>query len=578
MTLPTRSGINSRHSRPPLDTSAVLTSLTIKNFTLVEHLDIEFAPGMTAITGETGAGKSLVLGALAMALGDRGDSDRIRAGADRAEVTASFTLDNNPLAAQWLTDNDLADGGECLLRRTLTAEGRSRGFINGQPATMQQLQQLGELMIDIHSQHEHQSLLKRDTHRRLLDLFADGGKQADAVGRLYGDWHRVWQQLAQLESHADEIAARQELLKFQVDELDALDLGNHELESLEREQHLLANAEQILRDSHAALALCRDAEEGDILSLLGQVQHLLDTMPEDSGHLSEAASLVASALIQVDEAAREIQRHVDSFDMNPERLAEVEERLSLAYQIARKHRVQPQALPELRRTLRAELDSLGGGQGGGDALRAQAAGLEAQLVAAEQRLSALRKEAAGRFAAAVNEQLASLAMASASLLIDLAPLDSHGAQGRESVEFLLSTNPGQPHRPLVRIASGGELSRISLAIQVVAARHTAIPTLVFDEVDVGIGGAVAEVVGRLLRQLGTNGQVICVTHLPQVASCAHHHLVASKQGNGKGMESRLDQLTSAERVGEIARMLGGATITAQTLAHAEEMLSLSAPA
>jgi DNA repair protein RecN (Recombination protein N) len=555
----------------------VLTSLTIKNFTLVDHLDLEFAPGMTAITGETGAGKSLVLGALAMALGDRGDSDRIRAGADRAEVSASFTIANNPLAAQWLADNDLGDGDECLLRRTLTAEGRSRGFINGQPATMQQLQQLGELMIDIHSQHEHQSLLKRDTHRRLLDLFADGGQQADEVARLHGDWHRVQRQLEQRESHADEIAARQVLLQFQLEELDALDLGDQELDALEREQHRLANAEQILRDSHAALGLCRDAEEGDILSLLGQVQHLLEAAGE-TGHLAEAAALVASARIQVDEAAREIQRHVDSFELNPERLAEVEERLSLAYQIARKHRIQPQGLPELRRSLRDELDALCGGQGGIEALREQAAALEKHLNAAELRLSALRAKAAPRFAAAVNEQLASLAMGSATLVIDLAPLGGHGASGREAVEFLLSTNPGQPHRPLARIASGGELSRISLAIQVVAARHTAIPTLVFDEVDVGIGGAVAEVVGRLLRQLGRDGQVICVTHLPQVASCAHHHLVASKRGNGKGMESRLDQLSPGERVQEIARMLGGATITAQTLAHAEEMLSLSAPA
>jgi len=556
----------------------VLTSLTIKNFTLVEHLDIELSPGMTAITGETGAGKSLVLGALGMALGDRGDTDRIRAGAERAEVTATFLVANNPLAIQWLSDNDLGDGDECLLRRTLSMEGRSRGFINGQPATMQQLQQLGELMIDIHSQHEHQSLLKRDTHRRLLDLFADGAKQANDVTRRYHEWRQVRRQLDELENHAEEIEARRVLIQFQVDELDNLALMDGELEALEKEQHLLANAEQILRDSHAALSLCRDSEHGNALNLLGQVRQLLETMPEKTRHLEEAATLVDSALIQMDEAAREIQHHVDSFEISPERLAEIEERLSLAYQIARKHRVQPQALVALHQALRHELDSLGGGQGGTASLRQQATALEQQLETAERRLGTLRRKAAERFAAAVNEQLASLAMGSASLIVELNPLDDHGPYGRESVELLVSTNPGQPHRPLPRIASGGELSRISLAIQVVAARHTDIPTLVFDEVDVGIGGAVAEVVGRLLRQLGGTGQVICVTHLPQVASCAHQQLLASKRGNGGGVESRLEQLSAADRVTEIARMLGGARITAQTLAHAEEMLQLSAPA
>lgn len=553
----------------------MLTSLTIKNFTLVEHLDMEFSPGMTTITGETGAGKSLVLDALGMALGDRGDTDRIRAGADRAEVSAVFAIDSNPLATGWLADNDLGEGNECLIRRILTSEGRSRGFINGQPATMQQLQQLGELMIDIHSQHEHQSLLKRETHRRLLDVFADADTLATDVTRLYRDWYSVRQRLEELENHADEIEARRVLLQFQAEELDALALGENELEELEKEQHLLANAEHILRDSHAALTLCRDGEQGDARTLLGQALHLLQVLPEKTSYLVEAENLLDSALIQLDEAAREIQHHIDSFDLNPERLLEVEERLSLVYQLARKHRVKPDALAELHRQLRDELDSLSGGQGGIEGLRQQEASLEKALCGAEEKLSAARRKGAKRFADAVNQQLASLAMANATLIVDLSATDSHSAQGREAVEFKLSTNPGQPHRSLIRIASGGELSRISLAIQVVAAGHTDIPTLVFDEVDVGIGGAVAEVVGRLLRQLGEKGQVICVTHLPQVASCAHQHMLASKHSNGKVAQSQLVTLTPEQRVDEIARMLGGATITANTRAHAGEMLKLS---
>ena len=555
----------------------MLTSLTIKNFTLVDQLDIEFAPGMTAITGETGAGKSLVLGALAMALGDRGDTDRIRAGSSRADVTAAFSIAGNHLAGQWLADHDLAEGDECLLRRTLSAEGRSRGFINGQPATMQQLQQLGELMIDIHSQHEHQSLLKRDTHRQLLDVFAGAGELAAQVNTLYQGWRQVRQRLEDRESRAEELEARRVLLQFQLEELDALGLGEGELETLEKEQSLLANAEQILRDSAAALALCKEGEQGDILALLAQAHHLLQAMPDKTASLAEAEALLDSARIQVDEAARELQHHIDSFDVDPGRQEEVEERLSLAYQIARKHRVHPTGIGELHRQLSAEMAELSDGSGGLDSLRQQTAELEQRLGEAERQLGTMRRAAAERFAAAVNEQLASLAMASASLVVDLVPLDDHGPHGAETVEFLLSTNTGQPHRSLIRIASGGELSRISLAIQVVAARHTQIPTLVFDEVDVGIGGAVAEVVGRLLRELGHKGQVICVTHLPQVASCAHHHLLASKADNGKSVASRLDNLTSDERVGEIARMLGGATITAQTLSHAREMLALAGP-
>lgn len=553
----------------------MLTSLTIKNFTLVDQLDIEFASGMTAITGETGAGKSLVLGALAMALGDRGDTDRIRAGSDRADVTAAFSIAGNPLASQWLADQDLIDGDECLLRRTLSAEGRSRGFINGQPATMQQLQQLGELMIDIHSQHEHQSLLKRDTHRQLLDVFAGAGELATRVSALHQDWRRVCQRLEERESRLEELEARRVLLQFQLEELDALALEDGELEALEKEQSLLANAEQILRDSSAALALCAESDQGDILSLLTQALHLLQAMPDKTPPLAEAEALLDSARIQVDEAARELQHHLNGFDLNPERQQEVEERLSLTYQLARKHRVHPSEISELHRQLSAEMAEISDGSGGLDSLRRQADDFQQQLSEAAQQLSAKRRSAAEHFAAAVNEQLASLAMASASLVVDLTPLNECSPHGMEAVEFLLSTNTGQSHRSLIRIASGGELSRISLAIQVVAARHTQIPTLVFDEVDVGIGGAVAEVVGKLLRELGSKGQVICVTHLPQVASCAHHHFLASKVDNGEQAASHLVSLTSDERVGEIARMLGGATITAQTLSHAREMLTLS---
>jgi len=553
----------------------LLLSLTIHNFTLVEKLHMEFQPGMTAITGETGAGKSLVLDALGMALGDRGDTGRIRTGKDKLDVTAVFAVTGNPRAREWLRDNDLEDGDDCIIRRSLTTEGRSRGFINGQPAPMQQLQQLGEMMIDIHSQHEHQSLLVRDTHRRLLDAFAGCEELCRQTGSLFHDWQQTRQRLRDLEANARDNEARRELLAFQLTELDELSLAPGELEQLEREQHLLANGEQILKDSHQVLALCRDGDAGDAHSLLSQALNLLHLLPEKSDRLREAESLLDSALIQVDEACRELQQDIDHFDINPERLVEVEARLSLVYQLARKHRISPEELPERHRQLRLELHQLSDGEGGVEGLSKRLAELDSQLTALEAQLSAQRRQGAELFAERINEQLAQLAMAAASIQVCLSPLAGHGPQGAETVEFLVSTNPGQPHKPLTKVASGGELSRISLAIQVIAAQHTEIPTLVFDEVDVGVGGAVAEVVGRLLRGLGERGQVICVTHLPQVASCAHQHLVATKSSDGASTESALHPLLANHRVEEIARMLGGSKITEQTRSHAEEMLQLS---
>jgi len=553
----------------------LLISLTVNNYTLVERLEVDFQAGMTAITGETGAGKSLVLDALGMALGDRADSDRIRLPANKAEIAAVFDISRNPEATAWLQGNDFDPEPEVLLRRLFTREGRSKGFINGQPATMQQLQQLGEELIDIHSQHEHQSLLKRDTHRRLLDAFGGHEDLASAVAQHYRNWQRQAAKLEALESRADDISARRDLLRFQVEELDSLALTPDEVPKLEKEQHLLANAEHILRDSHQLLALCCESESADLASLLNRALHLLQGMPEKPGRLAEAEVLLDSALIQVQEAGSEIRHHIDSFELEPERLQEVEQRLSAVYQLSRKHRVKPVELCDLHRQLAQELEELSGGEESLEALRRQVKASAATLEDHCSRLSRARQQAADRFAAAVNGQLAALAMAGSSLTTCLTATETPTVTGGETVEFLISTNPGQPHKPLARIASGGELSRISLAIQVVAAEHSQIPTLVFDEVDVGIGGAVAEVVGLMLRKLGHNGQVICVTHLPQVASCAHHQMTVSKTSDGNQAESTIRPLASVERVEEIARMLGGTRITAQTRAHAEEMLALT---
>lgn len=570
----------------------MLTSLTINNYTLTDQLEVDFAAGMSAITGETGTGKSLVIDALGMTLGDRGDTGRIRPGETRAEVAAQFSLDGNTDALKWLTSNDyLAENDEtqheCLLRRVLTKEGRSRGYINGQSATMQQLKELGEHLVDIHSQHEHQSLLRRDSHLRLLDEYGDHGQLLAELGEHYRQWYTAAQRLDQLENQSGELSARRDLLTFQVQELEQLAPQGGEVSELEKEQQLLANADAILSDCRQALTLCQGDElsgnggtngaaiSSNLYHALQLIQGLSEKgLTNNNPTLASGVELLQSAHIQIQEAVQEIEHFTAGVEINPTRLQDVEDRLSSFYQLARKHRIEAHDLPLLHQTLATELAELSGGDNDLDQLRKQREQLSENYRSCAKKLSKARKKNAAAFAKQVNTQLANLGMA-ASLELALTPRqnDELHPMGMEKVELLAQTNPGHPHRPLAKIASGGELSRFSLAIQVIVAQRAQIPALVFDEVDVGIGGATAEVVGRLLRELGERGQVIAVTHLPQVASRAHQHLVATKSAKGDGTHSQLLVLEDNKRVDEIARMLGGAEITQQTLAHAKEMLA-----
>lgn len=554
----------------------MLTHLSIRNFTLVDQLDLDIKPGMTAITGETGAGKSIVLDALAQTLGDRADGQRVRAGAKRADIHASFDIRHIGNASQWLEEHELLDEempGDCLLRRVVTAEGRSKAFINGRPVTLQQLRQLGEMLIDIHSQHEHQSLLRKDTHRQLLDEYAGQSELATQVRQAFRHWQERHSAFEQLRDNAEEMSARFQLLSYQVDELEQLNLSEGELDELEAEQRSLANAEEILRSSHELAALCADDDQG-LSVMLHRALHLLRDMPEKSGALQEAEQLLNSAQIQVDEAQREVDRHIDQFNLDPERLREVEERLSAIYEVARKHRIGPEQLTSLFEELSRELGQLQGGDEHLEELERQAQAAEAAYRKVASALSKARQSASNKLAKAVNQQLTDLAMPNARLEVSLKSSESKpGPHGLEEVEFIISTNPGQPARSLNKVASGGELSRVSLAIQVVTARTSATPTLVFDEVDVGIGGATGDVVGRLLRQLGQGGQVLCVTHLAQVASKGHQHLQVSKTASKKSAQSTLVALEGEAKIEEIARMLGGMTVTEQSLAHAREMVA-----
>ena len=555
----------------------MLLSININNYTLVESLEIEFSKGTTAITGETGAGKSLVLDALGMALGDRADSDTIRHGKKRAEITAAFDISSTPEAKNWLHSNDLDADDQCILRRLYTTEGRSRGYINGQSCTMQQLQTLGDMLTDIHSQHEHQSLLRRETHRRLLDEYANTTELATEVAASYQQWNSANKQLNNLLEHADELTARKDLLTFQVQELQQLGLDNNELGNLEKEQQTLANADQILQDSHSLLAVCDQDESFNIREGLNRALTILSGLKHRPEALGNAEELLQSSMIQVEEAIHEISNHIDRFEANPQRLQQVEERLSAIFQLSRKHRVNGDQLAETLESLEAELQELKGGGESIETLQEELNKLADNYSAKSAKLSKQRTKAATVMANEINQQLQLLSMEGAELVVSISPLSKgeFRATGNEDIEFLIATNPGQPHKPLQKIASGGELSRVSLAIQVVAAAHSNIPTLVFDEVDVGIGGSTADIVGQLLKQLGDRGQVISVTHQPQVAAHAHHHYRASKVVETNSAESLMTPLDQQQRVEELARMLGGAKVTDQTLSHASELFKLA---
>lgn len=553
----------------------MLVHLAVNNYAIVDHLELDFAAGMTAVSGETGAGKSIMLDALALTLGDRADSGTVRPGCDKADILASFDISAIPEARAWLSQRDLEpDEEQVILRRVITAEGRSRGYINGSPCPQQDLRQLGEMLIDIHSQHEHQSLLKTDTHRRLLDEYAGHSELAREVQLAAQRCRQTEQALQQASQSSDEQSARQQLLSYQLEELDNIGLQPGELAQLEQEQRQLANAEHIVFSCQQITDLCSESDNGSVLQSLNASLTRLDSISEHSQHLQEAYNLLASAQIQVEEAMGELNRYLDQFEADPARQQEVEERLSALYELARKHRIQPEQLSELQQQLHDELESFQ--QQGADIER-----LQDELQACRNhyqqladKLSAARTRAASKLAKAVSNNIQQLGMPGGRIELQLLPLDAerYPPQGLENVEFLVSSNPGQPCKPLAKVASGGELSRISLAIQVITAQTSRTPTLVFDEVDVGIGGPTAEIVGQLLRQLGSRGQVITVTHLPQVAAQGHQHLFVRKEQSKQSTRTRIDSLQGQARVQEIARMLGGIDLTDESLAHARKLL------
>lgn len=552
----------------------MLTQLTVSNYAIAERVELQFDHGMTALTGETGAGKSIVLDALGLAMGGRADAGAVRHGAKRADITATFDVSRIGEARQWLEEHELDDDNDCILRRVISKDGRSRAYINGQPCPLAHLKDLGSTLMDIHSQHQHQSLLRKDTHRRLLDEFACVETLADDTRRAWKAWSSTRQRLHERQQNADEAEARIQLLRYQVEELDRLALEENEQQGLEEEQSQLSHAEGVLHNCHQASLICTE-DDTSAAALVRQALQQLEQLPVEVPALAETIQMLNEAQIQITEAGDNLRHFVDDYDADPARLSEVEERLSAIYQMARKHRIAPENLPELHQSLSSELASLDDGEGSVEKLETELASQRADFDRLAHELSEARQAAAANLDQRIAEELAQLSMPAVQFVTSMSRNkdDEPAAHGMEDIEFLVSANPGQPARALAKVASGGELSRISLAIQVVVAQTSTTPTLVFDEVDVGIGGGTAEVVGRLLRSLGDNGQVLCVTHLAQVAAQCHQHLFVSKFTDSDSTFSRIESLDDTGRISEVARMLGGVDMTEQTIAYAREMFS-----
>lgn len=549
----------------------MLVRLSIRDFVLVDRLELEFSSGFGALTGETGAGKSILVDALAFALGERADVGLLRAGQERAEVSASFDVTALPEVKAWLAVNDFADDGELLLRRVLDAGGRSRAYLNGSAATLAQVREVAEWLVDIHGQHAHQSLLRADAQRALLDDQAGLSVAVREVGEAWKTWRETKAALEAATSDGAALVEERERLEWQVQELDALSFSGDEWGTINQEHKRLAHAASLVEGAQFALGVLADGDNA-CEAQVDSAAHKLESLAEFDPQMAEIGALVASASAELAEAVSALRRYADHAELEPQRFAEVERRLEAIISLARKYRVAPEMLPEMLLAWRVRLEELGAA--------ADLEGLARRVEEARRRydglagkLSLARKKAAKSLGSEVSQAMQELALGGGRFEIALLPVEGGAAYGAEQVEFRVGGLAANEAKPLAKVASGGELSRISLAIQVVTSQAARVPTLIFDEVDVGIGGGVAEVVGRLLARLGQGRQVLCVTHLPQVAARADWQWQVAKSREEGGVKSRVTSLDDNGRVEEIARMLGGVEITATTRQHARELLA-----
>ncbi|ADO47373.1 DNA repair protein RecN [[Enterobacter] lignolyticus] len=552
----------------------MLAQLTISNFAIVRELEIDFHSGMTAITGETGAGKSIAIDALGLCLGGRAEGDMVRAGATRADLCARFSLKDTPAAQRWLEANQLEDGRECLLRRVISSDGRSRGFINGTAVPLSQLRELGQLLIQIHGQHAHQLLTRPEHQKTLLDGYAGEYALTQRMAEHYRLWHQSCRDLAQHQQLSQERAARAALLQYQLKELNEFSPQPGEFEQIDEEYKRLANSGQLLSTSQHALTLLADGEEANLQSQLYSARQLVSELAGMDARLSGVLDMLEEAAIQLSEASDELRHYCDRLDLDPNRLYELEQRISRQISLARKHHISPEELPAFHQSLLDEQQQLDAQADTLETLSATVQQHHQLALETAQQLHASRCACAAELAQLITDSMHSLSMPHGLFTIDVSFEACHlTAEGADRIEFRVTTNPGQPLQPIAKVASGGELSRIALAIQVITARKMETPALIFDEVDVGISGPTAAVVGRLLRELGESTQVMCVTHLPQVAGCGHHHFFVSKETDGEMTETHMQPLDKRARLQELARLLGGSEVTRNTLANAKELLA-----
>jgi DNA repair protein RecN (Recombination protein N) len=549
----------------------MLRTLSIRDFVIVDSIELEFAPGFTVFTGETGAGKSILIDALALALGGRGDASVVREGASKTDITAEFSTHDEVDA--WLAEQEFtSDEGTVLLRRVIDNAGRSKAFINGITATAAQLRELGEMLVDIHGQHAHQSLLKLDAQRVLLDTQAGLLDDAKAVAAAHRAWRALARQREEFETNAKNVLLERERLEWQVGELEKLAVKPGEWTEISNEHSRLAHAASLLEGAQEALSVISESDTNPILSQLSALTLKLGKLADVDNALKPVVDALEPARIQLQEAVYALNDYLGRVELDPERLQEVEARVDAIHSTARKFRVAPEDLPKEYESLSAQLKQLADASDV-EALRAQEERLKAEYMAAAEKLSKARAKAAKALSEAVTAAMQDLSMSGGRFVVALNESEP-AAYGLEQVEFLVAAHAGTSPRPLAKVASGGELARISLAISVITSTATVTPTLIFDEVDSGIGGGVAEVVGRLLKRLGQDRQVLCVTHLPQVASQANQHFQVSKRSAEGRTLSNIDALDSKARIEEIARMLGGLEITATTRKHARELLAL----
>lgn len=559
----------------------MLRHLRIRNFVIVEQMELEFASGFTVLTGETGAGKSILIDALSLVLGERGDSSQVRQGSQRAEISALFDIKARADLLEWLDENALQgeETEDCLLRRIVDATGRSRAFINGHAATLQQLRTVGEHLVAIHSQHAHQLLLQKEAQRDLLDAFANCREQVQSVKTAYQHWQHLRRQRETCERELSDYQQKHEQLSWQINELSELNFSISEWETLQADHNRLSHLAGLLEATELAIDVLSE-NEAAVLHQINVVKNQLQHVVEYDQQLQTSIDLLESASIQVQESVYDLRGYRQQLDLDPQYLQDIEQRISAIHQTARRYHVATEELPDLLERLTAQLQLLEN-NGNLEQLTEQENAAQSAYQEQAKKLTAQRTKAAKKMSQTVTQSIQTLAMAGGTFSVALNPLEQAGAYGLEAIEFQVAAHKSLQLRPLAKVASGGELSRISLAIQVVASKSGIVPTFVFDEVDVGIGGRVAEIVGHLLKQLGSSRQVLCITHLPQVAAAGDHHWQVSKSETSdtsnvydtQQVYSQIQVLDATARVEEIARMLGGVTITDATRKHAAEMLN-----